>query len=163
MPRPLSRQSDERIDLPGAVSRDRRALARRERAANPADRAAAHANLADTLERTAIPAAVAEAYRHRLAALVYQLVASRSEPLQVTLAAYATRFRRAAAVGAALDVGRLTELLDDPAFAPLDDWLREQGSDVAETQTAVDFYLEQARRIGTGQGLNDPDFETDVG
>ena len=157
MPRPLSRKSDERIDLPGAVSRDRRALARRERAPKPADRAAAHASLADTLERTAIPAAVAEAYRHRLAALVYQLTASLSEPLQVTLAAYATRFRRAAAVGAALDVGRLTELLDDPAFAPLDDWLRGQGSDVAETQTAVDFYLEAARRIGTGQGLAEPD------
>lgn len=155
MPRPLSDRSNERVDLPGAVSRDRRALARRQRAAKPADRATAHANLADALERTAIPAAVAEAYRHRLAALVYQMAASLSEPLQVSLAAYATRFRRAAAVGTALDITRLTELLDDPAFAPLDDWLREQGSDVAETQMAVDFYLEQARRIGIGQGLGE--------
>ena len=156
MARPLSRQSDERIDLPGAVSRDRRALARRERAADPADRAGAHAKLADALERTAIPAAVAEAYRHRLAALVYQLVGRLSDPLTETLGAYATRFRRATAVGAALDVGRLTDLLDDPAFDPLDAWLREQGSDVAETQTAIDFYLEQARRIGTGEGLAEP-------
>ena len=163
MPRPLSDRSNERIDLPGAVSRDRRALARRERAADPAPRAAAHLSLADALERTAIPAAVAEAYRHRLAALVYQLAAGLGEPLQVSLAAYATRFRRAEAVGARLDVGRLTELLDDPAFAPLDDWLREQGSDVAETQTVVDFYLEQARRIGVGQDLGDPEFETEVG
>ena len=106
---------------------------------------------------------MAEAYRHRLAALVYQLEAGLGEPLQVTLAAYANRFRRAAAVGSALDVGRLTDLLDDPAFGPLDDWLRGQGSDVAETQTAVDFYLEQARRIGTGQDLSAPDFETEIG
>jgi hypothetical protein len=163
VPRPLSDRSNERIDLPGAVSRDRRALARRQSATNPADRAAAHANLAAALERTAIPAAVAEAYRHRLAALVYQLAASLGEPLQVSLAAYATRFRRAEAVGARLDVGRLTELLDDPTFAPLDDWLREHGSDVAETQMAVDFYLEQALRIGTGRGLGDPTTETEFG
>jgi hypothetical protein len=26
---------------------------------------------------------------------------------------------------------------------------------MAETQTAVDFYIEQARRIGTGEGLGE--------
>ena len=160
MPRPLSRRSDERIDLPGAVARDRRALARRERASDPADRAAAHAGLADALERTAIPPAVAEAHRHRLAALVYLLEGSLGEPFNILLAGYASRFRRAAAAGEWLAVPRLTEVLADPAFAPLDDWLRDHAADVAVLQTAVDFYLEQARRIGTGQRLADPDGET---
>lgn len=155
MSRPRSDQSHDRVDLPGAVSRDRRALARRERAADPADRAAAHLSLADALERTAIPTAVAESHRHRLAALVYQMLASLSDPLHVSLAGYAARFRRAAGADNILDIPRLTEVLDDHAFAPLDDWLRDHGADVAETQTAVDFYLEQARRIGTGVGLGD--------
>jgi hypothetical protein len=155
VPRPLSDRSAERVDLPGAISRDRRALARRERGPDPADRAAAHANLADALERTAIPSAVAEAHRHRLAALVYQLVAVAGEPLHLALAGYATRYRRAEAAGEALAVPRLTELLDDPSFEPLDDWLRERAADVAEVQTTADFYLEQARRIGIGEGLGE--------
>jgi len=155
VPRPLSRRSDERIDLPGAVSRDRRALARRERAADPGDRAAAHSSLADTLERTGIPSAVAESHRHRLAALVYQLEGSLGESFHLLLAGYATRFRRADATGEPPAVPRLTEVLDDPAFAPLDDWLREHAADVAGVQMAIDFYLEQARRIGTGQGLGE--------
>jgi hypothetical protein len=161
VPRPLSDHTDERIDLPGAVSRDRRALARRERAVEPGDRAAAHASLADALERTAIPSAIEEAHRHRLAALTYQLVASLGEPLHFSLAAYATRFRRAESTGGGLTVPRLTELLDDTNFAPLDEWLKDRGSDVAEVQTAIDFYLEQARRIGVGETLGerteDPD------
>ena len=164
MPRPLSDRSAERVDLPGAVSRDRRALARRERGPDPADRAAAHANLADALERTAIPSAVAEAHRHRLAALVYHLAAGSGEPLHLALAGYATRYRRAEAVGERLAVPRLTELLDDPTFAPLDDWLRERAADVAEVQTTADFYLEQARRIGLGEGLGEQaDVETRTG
>jgi hypothetical protein len=153
--RPLSDRSHDRIDLPGAVSRDRRALARRERAADPAERAAAHASLADCLERTAIPAAVAESHRHRLTALVYQLEAGLGEPLQLSLAGYATRFRRAEAAGEPLAVPRLIEVLDDPDFAPLDDWLRELAADVDEVQLTLDFYLEQARRIGIGEGLGE--------
>jgi hypothetical protein len=163
VPRPLSDRSADRVDLPGAVARDRRALSRRERGPDPADRAAAHASLADALERTAIPAAVAEAHRHRLAALVYHLVSGSGEPLHLALAGYATRYRRGEAVGEPLSVPRLTDLLDDPAFTPLDDWLREHAADVAEVQTTADFYLEQARRIGVGQGLGDPaDDETRV-
>jgi hypothetical protein len=57
--------------------------------------------------------------------------------------------------GQPLAIPRLTAVLDDPAMAALDDWLRERGADVAETQTAVDFYLEQARRIGTGEGFGE--------
>jgi hypothetical protein len=88
------------------------------------------------------------------------LEGSLGEPFNVLLAGYATRFRRAAAAGGLLGVPRLTEVLADPAFAPLDDWLREHAADVDGVQTAIDFYLEQARRIGTGQGLADPNGET---
>ena len=102
-----------------------------------------------------MPSAVAESHRHRLAALVYQQLESLGESFHLALAAYAARFRRAEAAGEPLPVPRLTELLDDPAFAPLDDWLRERAADVAEVQVAVDFYLEQARRIGTGTGLGE--------
>ncbi len=155
MSHPLSNHANDRIDLPGAISRDRRALARRERAEDPAERASAHASLADALERTAIPSAVDESGRHRLAALIYQLVASLGEPMHLTLAAYAARFRRAKSTGFSFTAPRLTDVLDDPVFAPLDEWLRERGADVAEVQTAVDFYLEQTRRIGIGENLGE--------
>ena len=104
---------------------------------------------------------MAESHRHRLAALVYHLAAGSSEPLHLALAGYAARFRRAEAAGEPLAVPRLTELLDDPTFAPLDDWLRERAADVADMQTIADFYLEQARRIGLGEGLGEQaDVET---
>ena len=109
------------------------------------------------------PAGRGRAHRHRLAALVYHLAAGSGEPLHLALAGYATRFRRAEAAGEPLAVPRLTDLLDDPAFGPLDDWLREHAADVAEVQMTADFYLEQARRIGIGEGLGEPpDDETQV-
>lgn len=40
---------------------------------------------------------------------------------------------------------RVAELLADPAFASLEQWLRQRGVEVAELQTAVDRLLDQAR------------------
>lgn len=38
------------------------------------------------------------------------------------------------------------ELLTDPAFQPLEQWLRQRQVNIAELQAAVDQYLEQARQ-----------------
>jgi hypothetical protein len=43
----------------------------------------------------------------------------------------------------------VAELLADPAFAPLDQWLRQRQVDVAELQAAVDHLLDQARRAAS--------------
>jgi hypothetical protein len=48
-------------------------------------------------------------------------------------------------------VPRIAELLADPAFRPLDDWLRERKANIAEVQTSVDHFLDQARRAALRQ------------
>jgi hypothetical protein len=40
----------------------------------------------------------------------------------------------------------VAELLADPAFRPLADWLRQRQADVAEVQAAVDQALDRARQ-----------------
>jgi hypothetical protein len=64
---------------------------------------------------------------------------------------YAIDFRRAHDAGTPLTVPRVAELLADPAFSPLDDWLRQRPADVAEVQAAVDEFLEQARQAALGE------------
>ena len=60
-------------------------------------------------------------------------------------------FRRAQAAGTPLTVPRVAELLADPAFRPLDDWLRQRQADVAEVQAAVDQALDMARQVALEQ------------
>jgi hypothetical protein len=45
----------------------------------------------------------------------------------------------------------MANLLADPAFRPLDDWLRQHQADVSEVQTAVDYFLEMARQAALEQ------------
>ena len=71
--------------------------------------------------------------------------------VQTLLRNYAIDFRRARAEGAQLAVPRVAELLADPAFRPLDDWLRQRGADAGEVQAAVDQVLEQVRQATAGQ------------
>ena len=133
---------DEQGDVPQAITQQRRALALREQLPDPSDRAISHNNLANYLERSGTPSALAESPRHQLAALVYRLVSGLGQDLQTSLRNYAIVFRRAQAAGTPLAVPRLAELLADPAFRPLDDWLRQRQADVAEVQAAVDQFLE---------------------
>ena len=137
---------DDRGDVPQAITQERRALAIRDQLPDPSDRAISHNNLAIYLERSGIPSALAEAPRHQLAALVYQLVSGLGQQLQTTLRNYAFVFCRSRAAGTPPAIPRLAELLADPAFRPLDDWLRRRGADVNEVQAAVDQFLETARR-----------------
>ena len=54
---------------------------------------------------------------------IYQLAAGLGRDLQTSLRNYAIDFRRAHAASTDLAVPRVAELLADPAFYPLDQWL----------------------------------------
>ena len=137
---------DEQGDVAQAITQQRRALALREQLPDPADRAISHNNIANYLERHGTPSALAESARHQLAALTYRLVAGLGQHLQNSLRNYAIDFRRARAAGTELAVPRVAQLLADPAFAPLDQWLRQRQKSVSELQTEVDDLLAQARQ-----------------
>jgi tetratricopeptide (TPR) repeat protein len=135
----------DRGDVPQAITQQRRALAIRNQLPDPDVRAGSHNNLALYLGRSGTPSALAEAPRHQLAALVYRLGSGLGQHLKHSLRNYANIFRRARA-GTPPAIPRLAELLADPAFRPLDDWLRRRAADVNEVQAAVDQFLETARQ-----------------
>ena len=140
---------DKQGDVGQAITQIRRALTIFEQLPDPSDRAISHSNLGNYLERTGTPSDLAESRRHQLASLVYFLVAGLGQDLQTSLGNYAIRFRRAQTGGVPLSVPRVAELLADPAFRPLEDWLRQREVDVAEVQSDVDQRLEQARQAGS--------------
>lgn len=137
---------DEQGDVPQAIAQERRSLAIAEHLSDPADRAGSHSNLAHYLERSGTPAASAEMLRHQLAALLYRLVAGLGRDLQVSLHNYRVRYRRAHAARVEPDEPRVAELLVDPAFQPLEQWLHQREVNVAELQARVDQLLEQTRQ-----------------
>jgi hypothetical protein len=135
-------------DIHQAIIQERRSLAIREQLPNPADRAVSHNNLANYLERSGTLSALAESSIHQLAALIYTLVAGLGESLKTSLGNYALRFRHARAAGAVLAVPRVEELLADPAFAPLAQWLSNRKVPVDQLQSDVDQCLDLARQAG---------------
>ncbi len=141
----------EQGDVPQAITQARRALALLEALPDPLDRAISHNNLATYLKRSGTPSALAESPRHQLAALIYLLVAGLGQDLQTSMHNYAIDFRRAHTAGTELDVPPVAGLLADPAFRPLDDWLRQRKADMGEVQAAVDKELEQARQLALEQ------------
>jgi len=142
---------DKQGDVAQAITQQRRALALCEQLPDPVDRAGSHYNLANYLERSGTPSALAESPRHQLAALIYRLVSGLGQDLQSSLRNYAIDFRRAHDAGTTLTVPRVAELLADTAFRPLDDWLRQRQAPVAEVQAAVDQFLEMARQAALEQ------------
>jgi tetratricopeptide (TPR) repeat protein len=147
----LANLFDKQGDVAQAIIQQRRALALCEQLPDPSDRAISHGSLANYLDRSGTPAALAEAPRHLLAALVYRLVAGLEGSLQISLHNYVVSFRRAHEAGTLLAVPRIAAVLTDPAFRPLDDWLRQQQVDVDELQAAVDRFLEMARQTALEQ------------
>ncbi len=133
-------------DLAQAIAQQRRALAICETLPDPADRAISHNNLANYLERRGTPADVSDSTRHRLAALVYHLVAGLGQHLQTSLHNYAIRYAQAHQSGSELSVPRIADLLAEPAFAPLREWLAQRQVDGGELQQAVDHLLAQAHQ-----------------
>jgi tetratricopeptide (TPR) repeat protein len=138
-------------DMAQAIAQERRALAHREQLSDPHDRIISHSNLSTFLARSGTPSACTESSRHQLAALIYCLAAKLGQDLQTSLHNYAVDFHRAHAAGTPLTVPRMVELLADPAFRPLADWLRQRQADVAEVQAAVDQCLDMARQAALEQ------------
>ena len=83
------------------------------------------------LEPSGTPSALAEFPRHQLAALIYRLVSGLGQDLQNTLHNYVITARpRGRHSGSP---ARVAELLTDPGFRPLDDWLRQRQADVGRS------------------------------
>jgi tetratricopeptide (TPR) repeat protein len=141
----LANLFDKQGDVAQAITQERRALAMREQLPDPADRAISHGNLANYLERNGTSSNLAESPRHQLAALLYRLVTGLGQHLQDSLLNYAARFLRSRAEGTELVIPRVAELLADPAFAPLAQWLNQRGVNLDDLHVAVDDFLNQAR------------------
>jgi tetratricopeptide (TPR) repeat protein len=132
-------------DLPQAISLQRRALALSEQLPDPDDRATSHNNLAEYLKLIGSPSDLAEASFHQMAALVYRLVSGLGQHLQDSRYNYATDLSNGEAAPMELAVPRLADLLADPVFHPLKEWLHQSETDLAEVQAAVDQFLNEAR------------------
>lgn len=138
-------------DYAQAIEQARRALAMSEQLPVPGDRAISHNNLANYLKRNGTPSALAEAPRHQLAALIYLLVTGQLLHLRTSLHNYAVDFSRAHAAGTEVAVPRVTALLADLTFAPLERWLRQRGVNLDALQADVDRSLDQARQAAAPQ------------
>jgi tetratricopeptide (TPR) repeat protein len=135
----------EQGDVPQATIQQRRALALCQQLPDADDRARSHYNLAYYLDADGSPANCAEASRHQLAALIYRLVARMGQDLELSLNDYESCFRRARDAGTALQVPRVADLLADPAFDSLKQWLRQRRVDVGELQGNLDRTLRRVR------------------
>ena len=134
-------------DYAQAIAQERRALALHEQFPDPVARAISQNNLGDYLRSHQTSVDLAEAPKRDLAALSYNLVAEVGVGLQISINNYGAEFQRAHATGTELIVPRVAQLLADPAFEPLAQWLRERQVDVDELQSAVDQFLEKAKQI----------------
>jgi tetratricopeptide (TPR) repeat protein len=136
---------DDVGDLAQAITQQRRALALRNALDQPDARAISHANLANSLRRAGGEQNLAESAHHRLADLVYCFATESTESLQTTFRNYVIVFRTAGSAATEPNIPRLAELLDDPAFAALKEWLAERQVDLGDLQAAIDQVLDQAR------------------
>lgn len=136
----------EQGDFSQAITQARRALGIREQQPDPEARATSHSNLASYLERSGTPAALAEAPHHQLAGLIYFLLSGFHQHVQTVMGNYAVYFRHAHAAGTEPEIPRLTELLANPAFAALEQWLRQRQVPLDALQAQIDQVLEQARQ-----------------
>ena len=142
---------DEQGDLAQALTQARRALALREGLPDPSERAISHNNLAIYLARNADAQAQEQAHWHRLAALLYLLVSELGQDLQTSLGNYAILFRHVKANHTRLFIPRIADLLRQPGFDPLAQWLSLRAVDLEALQTEVDQLLEQVRQLALAE------------
>lgn len=136
---------DNQGDVAGAIEQERRALAKCEQLPDPCDRAVSHYNLADYLERNGAPEDQRVSSLHRLANLVYALVTGVGPQLFLDYVEMSPQPPRT--VENTLLLPRVADLLTDPAFQPLADWLRGRGVTVEEVQGRVDEVLKEVGRL----------------
>jgi tetratricopeptide (TPR) repeat protein len=132
-----------RGDREQAAGLARQALAVHNRLSDLADRSISHFNLAKYLNHLG---AVEEEARHRLAALIYDLVMGHGQFLATDLRDLAIGMRRAAASEGRYELPRLVELLARPEFEPLQRTLVEWKVGLDELQATIDQRVEQVRR-----------------
>jgi tetratricopeptide (TPR) repeat protein len=137
---------DSQGDAAQAINQQRRALALFERLPNPVDRAGSHINLASFFASNGAAPSLVESSRHQLAALAYCLVAKLGGKLEALFHNYAVDFQLARDVGTEPEITRLADLLADPAFHPLDLWLRQRQANLDELQAAIDQFLDHIRK-----------------
>lgn len=128
-----------------AVTLLRRVLTMCEAVFSPELLATTHSNLASYLQRLETSASSAEASRHQLAALVYALIAQLNRMQRSMVNGYFTTFVRARRSGKPVEVPRLSDLLNDPAFDLLSRWLKHSRIDAVELQDAVDHVIGSAK------------------
>ncbi|MEA2559987.1 MAG: hypothetical protein QOH06_1491 [Acidobacteriota bacterium] len=134
---------DERGDREQASGLERQALAICNRLSDLASRAISHGNLAHYLENLR---AAAEAARHRLAAIIYDLIMGRGQGLATVLRGLAISMRVAAASGGRYELPRLAELLARPEFEPLHRTLIEWNVVLDDLQAQIDQLVDELRR-----------------
>jgi len=126
---------DERGHQLQAIALARQALALRERLEVSQDRAISHGNLANYLaEADDYPACAA----HRLAEIVYRLVTGYRQDLKTALSNHAIRSKLAAEAGISYRLPLLLDLVRQPEFAVLRDFIQASGQSLAALQAAVD-------------------------
>jgi tetratricopeptide (TPR) repeat protein len=135
----------EEGDVPQAIVQQRRALALSEQLPDSADRALSHLKLAYYLDSDGSSSNRAEASCHQLAALIYRFVVGMGQHLHDSLNDYEFCFRRARDADIDLHVPRVADLLADPAFDSLKQWLRQRRVDAVELQDNLDRRLRRVR------------------
>lgn len=124
-------------DYAQAITQARRALAIFDSLPDPDDRCVGHHDLANFLEASGGASAVQEARLHRLASLAYIIESNLELRMENAVRSFALAFIRQPADSAEPIVPSLGELLADPAFHPLGEWLRERKVSVSELQISI--------------------------
>ncbi len=133
-------------DLAQAITQEGRALALHNILPKPDARAISHGNLATHLDHAGGGQNLTESTRHRLAAFVYFLVSGSTRHLKTIFDNFVINFRIAASAGIELNIPRLAELLNDPSFAALNEWLAQRQVELDDLQAGIDEFLDQARQ-----------------
>lgn len=121
-----------------AIALERQALTLHERLDDPQDRVTSHGNLANYLAKAGdYPACAA----HRLAEIIYCFVTGHRQDLKRALSNHAIHTKQAAEAGADYRLPLLQDLVRQPEFAALRDFIQASGQSIEALQAAVDELL----------------------
>jgi len=143
----LADMMSEQDDVAQAVIQERRALAIFNALPNPDDRCACHYSISNYLHRID-GTALAEAASHRIAALTYAFATGLPRRIEMLTAGYAIDIREKRVE---LPNVSLSEVLAQPAFAALGQWLGQKHPARDELQVQIDQYLEACRQFRASQ------------